>query len=365
MSTANHGNVEVEQLRWHRQLAESATTSPTGTRPELKLRHGEEVLWEAAGVTMVEVAGPVNLFAPTHAAFDPTLRSGAYGELHHSPESERDTGHVVVTTQRVFFDGATANREWAFAQLIGVVHGRHEPMTLMRVSNRQRLSGLVFEPTQALRFQFFLQLGLALHHHDRGGFVAHLANLEAQLAQPQLPVPARTGRRSPAVFLVPALVVAVVFLLCIIVAIVSPAQPKRPTSATGVLPAQTTASANPPAAVPTTAAPPTAVATSVAAIVTVPSPAKSTYKPPPPPPAPKVDLCGAPQNPWNYNFCSGGSTISSPPGTFCSYFNCIKSFWQSTNGYVMQCQDGMYSHSGGVSGSCSQHGGNLRPLKRF
>jgi hypothetical protein len=29
---------------------------------------------------------------------------------------------------------------------------------------------------------------------------------------------------------------------------------------------------------------------------------------------------------------------------------------------VMECQDGMYSKSGGRSGSCSYHGGNLRPL---
>ncbi len=80
----------------------------------------------------------------------------------------------------------------------------------------------------------------------------------------------------------------------------------------------------------------------------------------PPPP----NLCGAPANPWNYNFCGVG-TIMSPPSNFCSYFSCIPSFWQSTNGYVEECVDGMYSHSGGVSGSCSSHGGNLRPLNPY
>jgi hypothetical protein len=28
----------------------------------------------------------------------------------------------------------------------------------------------------------------------------------------------------------------------------------------------------------------------------------------------------------------------------------------------VECSDGMYSQSGGESGSCSHHGGNLRPL---
>ena len=74
-----------------------------------------------------------------------------------------------------------------------------------------------------------------------------------------------------------------------------------------------------------------------------------------------VNTCGAPANPWGYNFC-GGNVIYNPPGTFCNYFSCIPSFWKSTNGYVEQCADGLFSHSGGRSGSCSYHGGNRRPL---
>jgi hypothetical protein len=54
--------------------------------------------------------------------------------------------------------------------------------------------------------------------------------------------------------------------------------------------------------------------------------------------------------------------IQSPSSEFCTYFPCIPSFWSSTNGYVEQCRDGLFSHSGGVRGSCSSHGGNNRPL---
>ena len=76
--------------------------------------------------------------------------------------------------------------------------------------------------------------------------------------------------------------------------------------------------------------------------------------------APITNLCGAPSNPWNYNFCSG-SFITSPPSNFCSYFKCIATFW-SGRGYVMQCADGTFGKSGGISGSCSGHGGNRRAL---
>ena len=94
--------------------------------------------------------------------------------------------------------------------------------------------------------------------------------------------------------------------------------------------------------------------------VAAPSPAASPSPSPPPTSAPVANLCGAPTNPWNYNFC-GGSLITSPAPDFCSYFNCISSFANGT-GYVVQCVDGAFSKSGGHTGVCSQHGGFKRNL---
>jgi hypothetical protein len=91
------------------------------------------------------------------------------------------------------------------------------------------------------------------------------------------------------------------------------------------------------------------------------TPVAAAPAPPPPAPPPAQNTCGAPSNPWGYNFC-GGNLIYSPPGSFCQYFNCIPSFWKSTNGYVDECKDGTYSHSGGRQGACSYHGGEWRPL---
>lgn len=110
-----------------------------------------------------------------------------------------------------------------------------------------------------------------------------------------------------------------------------------------------------------------------------PSPTRKPAAPPPPPPpppspkpapirttaAPKpvaASTCGAPANSWGYNFCGRGGFVYDPAASFCDVFDCIPSFWDSTNGYVMQCSDLTYSHSGGRSGSCSHHGGNYRAL---
>lgn len=69
---------------------------------------------------------------------------------------------------------------------------------------------------------------------------------------------------------------------------------------------------------------------------------------------------GSPTNPWGYNFTCC-QLIYSPPSNFCSYFACIDNFWNGV-GSVIQCTDGMFSQSGGRSGSCSHHGGNGRAL---
>ncbi len=92
--------------------------------------------------------------------------------------------------------------------------------------------------------------------------------------------------------------------------------------------------------------------------------ARPTAKPKPKPtprPTPRP-ITGINGNPWGYTF-SPGALIYNPPATFCDqYFSCVSTFWTSTSGYVEECVDGTFSHSGGRSGSCSHHGGNNRPL---
>jgi hypothetical protein len=136
----------------------------------------------------------------------------------------------------------------------------------------------------------------------------------------------------------------------------------NPTSLAAIATATPTATAIPtPTATPTPTPVPTTNPAAAPTQRPAAAPVQPTKAPAPPPPAPPRATCGAPTNPWGYNFCAG-NVISSPPSNFCSVFNCIPSFWTSTNGYVEECADATYSHSGGRSGSCSHHGGNLRAL---
>ena len=98
-------------------------------------------------------------------------------------------------------------------------------------------------------------------------------------------------------------------------------------------------------------------------VVSTPSPSPQPASPPPPPPSPVASTCGAPSNPWGYNFCGRGGYITDPPADFCTYFApCVSTFWTAISGYVVQCASGSWSHSGGVSGACSHNGGVARVL---
>ena len=71
--------------------------------------------------------------------------------------------------------------------------------------------------------------------------------------------------------------------------------------------------------------------------------------------------CGAPSNPYGFNYCQRGSLVTSPPLDICNYFSCIGNFWNGT-GYMEECADGMVSMSGGRQGACSYHGGEQQPV---
>jgi len=120
----------------------------------------------------------------------------------------------------------------------------------------------------------------------------------------------------------------------------------------------TTTITTPEKTVPTTVTPSVPASTATLAPAH-PTQAPATATPIPPPVYPAVG-----GNPWDYTLTNTGHLIYTPPSNFCDTpaFTCIPSFWKSTNGYVDECYDGMYSHSGGVQGACSKHGNEKQPL---
>ena len=151
--------------------------------------------------------------------------------------------------------------------------------------------------------------------------------------------------------------------------IAAPSAPlvETPSSSAAAQPVQTTPPAPtppPPAAQPVQTTPPAPPAAQpVQTTPALPPPAAQPVQttPPAPPARPVAATCGAPANPDGYNFCGRGGLIYTFPSDFCSYFDCIANYPNGT-GYIDECSDQTYSHSGGRPGACSHHGGELRPV---
>ena len=90
-----------------------------------------------------------------------------------------------------------------------------------------------------------------------------------------------------------------------------------------------------------------------------------TVKPTPITLNPKPTPClGVNCNPWGYNF-TPGNLIYNPPADFCNYFTCIPNFnkpHHTHSGYVVECNDGVYSQFHGRRETCALHNGILRLL---
>lgn len=126
----------------------------------------------------------------------------------------------------------------------------------------------------------------------------------------------------------------------------------------------TVVQAVPPTDTPTIAPTDTPVPTPTATATPTPRPTAVPTQPiqrstPTPTPAPHCVAVN--NNPWCYNF-TPGNLITNPPSAFCNYFTCVSTFWTANHGYVAECANGSYTHSGGVSGACSRDGGVSQTL---
>ena len=160
--------------------------------PHLVVRRTERVFAHLAGVTLVEVSRPPGSSAPGYGGYS------ALASARHRPPGPAGApaelrllgpGSATVTDQRLVFHGAERDREWAFGRLIAVEHAADQPVTLLHVSNRRRLSGLTCTAADLPRLRFMLELALAHHLDQVGQFVMARADERARHAAAEPPPP--------------------------------------------------------------------------------------------------------------------------------------------------------------------------------
>jgi hypothetical protein len=75
-------------------------------------------------------------------------------------QMEKDTGTVLVTTERIVFTGSLKTQEWVFSKMVGASRSPDNTDYNINVSNRQKASGLRFNPQKGKEFECFLALGM-------------------------------------------------------------------------------------------------------------------------------------------------------------------------------------------------------------
>jgi len=154
------------------------------------LKREERLLYELPHVSLVEVQRDPGHYTSGYSGFSFRVAKGIRYNIGGSrgtyvPGTEQhkitDEGTAAITTQRVIFQGSKNSREWAYSKLLGIQHDDTRPFTLMHVSNRQKVSGLVYPATEASTFRFYVALAIARFQDQQAAFSATVASQLAAL----------------------------------------------------------------------------------------------------------------------------------------------------------------------------------------
>jgi hypothetical protein len=155
----------------------------------VQLKKDESFLLQAEGAVLIEPRRDEGHYQAGSSGFSFKVAKGVRYRVGgtrgtYVPGEEQptpvDTGTMTITNQRVVFQGAKQAREWSYSKLIGMQHDPQQPWTAIQVSNRQKVSGFLYDNDNAPEIRFRLALGVALFN-DASDELA--ASLEQELAE--------------------------------------------------------------------------------------------------------------------------------------------------------------------------------------
>ena len=112
----------------------------------------------------------------------------------------KEVGDVVLTTDRVLFNGMMNTKEWLFTKWNGAAASEDETDYVFQVSNRQKTSGILFRPEDGRLFNRFLAQALNCEEEGIDGVFKSLDGVLKDLAEdePKEPVLALPAPPQPA-----------------------------------------------------------------------------------------------------------------------------------------------------------------------
>jgi hypothetical protein len=165
----------------------------------LMQKPGERTLWSATGVFHETGRTPSSYVGGSGGVSIPVgggvrFRVGAMrGQVIPGEElqMDKDQGVVMLTTERLIFTGPIKTQEWNFDKLLMISTTNDESDYFISVSNRQKTSGVRFDPATGREFNRFLGSAAAVNESGYEAVLNELASLKKQALdeEPQLSLP--------------------------------------------------------------------------------------------------------------------------------------------------------------------------------
>lgn len=164
-----------------KDAAESSLVNKAG---ECVLWHGQATFHEAGKTPGHYVGGSQGVSIPIVGGI--RYRVGAMrGTFIPGDEVqvEKDSGEVYITTERLIFNGITNSKEWDFDKWTGAQCDDAEDSYIFHVSNRQKTSGLTFDPGIGREFNRVLAQALQCAESNPAAVLAELKNVAKELVE--------------------------------------------------------------------------------------------------------------------------------------------------------------------------------------
>ena len=159
---------DIEIFKKITEAFELAAKGEDSATNETIQKDGEIVLWRGQG-QFHEAARGAGQFVGSSQGFSiPVVagiryRVGATRGTYVSGDPVQkygEVGDVVLTTQRLMFNGMFNTKEWAFSKWNGAAASADETDYICHVSNRQTTSGILFSRSDGRLFNRFLAAAL-------------------------------------------------------------------------------------------------------------------------------------------------------------------------------------------------------------
>ena len=157
----------------------------------LTQKAGEHTLWSASGIFHEAGRTPSQYVGGSSGVSIPVgggirFRVGAMrGQVIPGEELQidKDQGVVMLTTDRLIFTGPIKTQQWDFDKLLMASCTDDESDYFLSVSNRQKTSGVKFEPQIGREFNRFLGCAIIVNEKGYVAVLDELISLKKELAR--------------------------------------------------------------------------------------------------------------------------------------------------------------------------------------